>query len=89
MRLWLVLPLLLAGCGILGPRSSSPQAECEWQANSDPKVESLSLQEFNRNTQSPDLRPDIAVAKHEATVRCLQARGLVPPGGVQPVRPAY
>lgn len=89
MKIWLLLPLLLAGCGMFGPKNQSPQAECEWQANTDPKVQDLTLRQFNATPSDPDLRPDIAVAKHEAVQRCLLAKGLAAPGGVEPLRPRY
>ncbi|MBN8897183.1 MAG: hypothetical protein J0H35_03205 [Rhodospirillales bacterium] len=87
MRPWLLLPLLLAGCGVFGPKNDSARAECEWQANNDPKVVELRMKRFSQTTQDSDLDPDIAVAKHDAILRCLQAKGLALPGGVQAVRP--
>lgn len=89
MRCWLLLMPLLAGCGVFGPSDDSPRAECEWQANKDPKVTDIELKQFTATTLSPDLRPDLAVARHEAMQRCLQARGLAGPGGVEPLRPRY
>lgn len=85
----LLLPLLLTGCGIFTSRSDTAQAECEWQANKDPKVTELELKRFNLTPSDPDISPDIAVARHEAVQRCLIARGLAAPGGVQPLRPRY
>ena len=32
-------------------------------------------------------RDDLLAAKKQATVRCMRAKGLAPPGGVQPVAP--
>jgi hypothetical protein len=91
MRVWLVLPamLLLTGCVFIKAEEKDPRAECEWQANSDPTVTDLSLKQFSLTPSDPPLGPDIAVAKHQAILRCLQAKGLAAPGGVEPVRPRY
>jgi predicted small lipoprotein YifL len=85
----LLLLLPLAGCGLFGPTGNTPQAECERQANQDPKVVDLTMKQFATTPSGQDYRPDIAVARHEALQRCLLARGLIAPGGVEPVRPRY
>jgi hypothetical protein len=89
MRGLLLLPFLLAGCGIVGTSATTPQVQCEREANADPTVANLRLKVFTQTTQDRDISPDIAVAKHEAVQRCLIARGAAAPGGVQPLRPAF
>jgi hypothetical protein len=91
MKIWLVLPalFLLTGCVFFKAEEHDPRAECAWQANSDPKVTDLTLKQFTVTPSDPPLGPDIAMAKHEAIQRCLQAKGLIAPGGVEPLRPRY
>ncbi len=88
MRIFLLIPLLLAGCGIFGD-GNSPRAQCERDANKDPAVAAIELKQFSATPNEPNLHPDLVVARHEAVERCLQARGLAPAGGVEPVRPRY
>lgn len=38
-------------------------------------------------TQLGPARSNLMWAKRQATIKCLQAKGLLPPGGVEPVRP--
>jgi hypothetical protein len=38
-------------------------------------------------TQLGPARSNLMFAKREATITCLQAKGILPPGGVEPVRP--
>ena len=89
-RLAVLLPLLLiGGCGIFGPAGKTPQQECEYQANNDPKVVDLEIQRFSLTPADRDISPDIAVARRQALLRCLAARGVIPPPGVEPVRPRF
>lgn len=88
MRLLLLAPvLLLCGCDYFGAKADTARAECERQANSDPKVVDLEVKQFSLTPTDPPLGPDIAVARHDAALRCLQAKGLAEAGGVEPVRP--
>ncbi len=89
MKFLLVLPLLLAGCAIFGPKADTPQAECQRQANEDPKVTALEVKQFSLTPSDPDISPDITMARHEALQRCLITHGLAAPGGVEPLRPRY
>jgi hypothetical protein len=86
----LVLPaVLLCGCDHTGPKTDPARAECERQADSDPKVMDLKVKQFSITPSDPPIGPDIAVARHEALLHCLQAKGLAAPGGVEPLRPRY
>ncbi len=78
MRLVALLAIMLSGCGYAG-FGDTPQAQCARQANADPAVVAI-----NRNTWIDGYRLDFAL--RQATLRCLQAKGLAPPGGVEPVQ---
>ncbi len=85
-----LLPLLAAltaaGCG--GPDPSTPQGQCAEQAYDDPTVKDLQIRGVaNTNTQH-ELQPYLQDAIADATKRCLQARGLAAPGGVEREKPA-
>ncbi len=89
-RLTLLLCLAAAGCGLsdrsLSYRSPSNTelGECERQADNDPKVKALLLQNFYLNVDPPHDQA-LRRARIEATNACLTARGLKIPGGVEPV----
>jgi hypothetical protein len=91
----LPLPLLLACIGLAscGPstRSLSYRApsdtmlgQCQRQADDDPKVQQLLLQNFNLVADPPHDQA-LRQARIDATNRCLRARGVDLPGGVEPV----
>ncbi len=83
LPLILVLPLALAACAA----GNSPQAECERQADQDPTVRSIYRGDQGDYTQLGPARSNLMWAKRQATIKCLQAKGILPPGGVEPVRP--
>ncbi|MBV9247894.1 MAG: hypothetical protein JO227_01425 [Acetobacteraceae bacterium] len=84
-RTMLLVPLCLAGCTLFGA-GNTPQAECTHEAEADPKVMDLTIQNMNQYAPAgQDLLPEITVAKRQALLRCLRAKGLAPPGGVEPV----
>ncbi len=87
MRAWL-LPLL--ACALAACSSSlgdSPQAQCERQVNDDPKVaEIYRTSNGEYSYVGYQARDDLLMAKREAVVKCMRAKGLAPPGGVQPVQ---
>jgi hypothetical protein len=89
MKQWWLLPALvgLAGCTFAKADEHDPRAECQVQANSDPTVQDLRLKQFSLTPSDPNINPDITVAIHNAVQRCLQDKGLAPPGGVDPIRP--
>ena len=78
MRFVPLLAVLLAGCGYAGV-GDTPQAQCTRQANADPAVVAI-----NRQPWIDGYRLDFAL--RQATLRCMQAKGLAPPGGVQAVQ---
>jgi hypothetical protein len=86
VRLQIVLLLgLLQACG--SSADNSPQAQCERQADSDPKVVEVYTRSNGAYTFDPKVRNELLMAKREATMRCMRAKGLAPPGGVQMVEP--
>jgi hypothetical protein len=84
VRGWLVLALLLTACAA---KDNSPQAQCERQADQDPIVRSIYRGDQGDYTQLGQARSNLMWAKRDATVKCMQQKGLAPPGGVQPIRP--
>ncbi len=84
---WLIVPLLAllaASCN----SGNTPQAECERQAEQDPAVRAIYSGTNGDYTSSLyQAYYDLREAKRQATLRCMRAKGLVPPGGVQPVKP--
>jgi hypothetical protein len=89
-RLAMLLCLAVAACGLsdrsLSYRSpaNTPLGECERQADKDPKVQALLLQNFDLVADPPHDQA-LRRARIEATNACLRAKGLPVPGGVQPV----
>ena len=84
MRLVLLLPLALIACG---PSGTGPDAECARQAEQDPTVLSIYRGNQGDYTQIGPARTNLMLAKKEAIAKCMQARGLAGPGGVQAIRP--
>lgn len=81
--MWL-LPLTVGACG---PRTDTPQAQCERQAYDDPEVRRIYGGESGDFRQAGVPQEQLKMAVRQATVRCLQQKGLAPPGGVEPVQP--
>lgn len=84
MRLALLLPLALIACG---PTGDSPEAECARQAERDPTVLSIYRGGQGDYWVSGSARANLSWAKQQAMTKCLQAKGLAPRGGVEPIRP--
>ena len=79
-----LLALLLAGCN----SGNSPQAECERQAEQDPAVQEIySRTNGDYSKSGYEAYYDLREAKRQAALRCMRAKGLAPPGGVQVVKP--
>jgi hypothetical protein len=78
--------LALAGCG---GRDNSPEGQCERQSYDDPAVHQLEIARLANTANSFDLQGAYAAARKQAIYRCLNTRGLAPPGGVEPVQPSY
>jgi hypothetical protein len=66
---------------------NTSQAQCERQADQDPMVLSIYRGDQGDYTQIGPARSNLMFAKRQATIKCLQAKGILPPGGVEPVRP--
>jgi hypothetical protein len=77
-----MLGIVLAGCG-----GSGPEADCERQAMNDPAVREIYSRTDGYYTYPGVQRNDLLQAKRQAVLRCMRAKGLAPPGGVQPVVP--
>jgi len=77
------LALLLAACGA----DDTPQAQCARQANDDPKVLEVYTRTNGDYTYPWVQRDELLMARRQAEMRCMRAKGLAPPGGVQPVVP--
>jgi hypothetical protein len=75
------------GCST-GSADNSPQAECKRQAEKDPAVAAI-YSGTNGDYTSSDYQAyyDLREAKRQALLRCMRAKGLAPPGGVQVVKP--
>ncbi len=82
--------LVLGGCGAstrsLAYRAPSDTelGECQRQADKDPVVQTLLLQNFSTNAD-PAHDNALRRARINATNACLRARGVTLPGGVEPV----
>jgi hypothetical protein len=84
-----LVPLLaggLAACSFLAP-GDTPQAQCERQADDDPAVVAIYSHTEGGYTYSSLDRARLAFARRQAILRCMRAKGLAPPGGVQAVEP--
>ena len=81
----LVAPcLLLAACA-----SNEPPAvrACQAQANDDPEVRHMIAASAGSEVYALQHYDDLRDARRRAELKCLRARGLAPPGGVEaPVR---
>ena len=85
MRLVLIMALAVAGCSAA---EASPEAQCERQAMQDPAVQAIYSRSNGYYTVSgTQQEADLAQAKRQAVMRCTRAKGLAPPGGVQPIAP--
>ena len=75
--------VLLAAC----TAGNTPQAECESQAMNDPDVLEIYTRTNGYYTFDDVQRTQLLDYKRQAVMRCMRAKGLAPPGGVQPVIP--
>jgi hypothetical protein len=85
MRSILALALLLAGCAF-GSADNTPQGQCRLQADNDPTVKEFYQTTPGLYTVSGSANEELKVLVRDAYNRCLQAKGLAPPGGVEAVR---
>jgi len=86
MRFIWLLPALLAACSSAA-LDSGAQAQCEREAHNDPAVREILGNSAGNYMQAGPQREQYLWAVGQATQRCFQRKGLVPPGGVQAVRP--
>ena len=79
-----LLTLILGSCN----SGDTPQAECARQAEQDPAVREI-YSRTNGDYAKGGYQAyyDLREAKRQAALRCMRAKGLAPPGGVQVVKP--
>jgi hypothetical protein len=84
----LLLALALAGCGSGYVARTEPAAppECRREANDDPTVRDLRMKMAGTSWWRANYQDDLAFAEHEALLKCMRRIGLLPPGGVEPVK---
>ena len=85
IRIILVLPLLLGACG-LGASDDTPQRQCQLQADNDPTVKEFYRTTPGLYTTSGEANEELKVLVRDGYMRCMRARGLASPGGVETVR---
>ena len=75
---------LLAGCGPItidqAPNADIP-AQCERQVYDDPVVKDILMKYAGSVTYARQHEDALKVAKVDAARRCLQRKGILPPGG--------
>ena len=82
LALALTLALLLAGCSG-GAAPGTPEQACAAQASEDPAIKELMMKAAGSQQFEWDNAERIRLARRDATLRCLRARGLAPAGGVE------
>ncbi len=87
MKLRVLVPLaalLIAACQ---PTDNSPEAVCRRQAYNDPQVVALRIRMMQSASVDLGSKGELQYLLEQATLRCLQDKGLAVPGGVEPVQP--
>ena len=79
----LLATVLLAACAT----DDTPEAVCRRQADRDPAVHALAVQMLQNPAVAQTYAGELQYMRRQATLRCLQDKGLAVPGGVEPVRP--
>ncbi len=79
----LALLLPLAACGIDRAPAASVPSICEEQVYADPLVKDLIIKGAGSTGFARNHEDELQAAKQDAATRCLQAKGLIPPGGVE------
>ncbi len=81
-RMLLLPPLLLAGCGTFntGPRVDIPP-QCEQAFYADPAVRDIIAKGAGSDGYRLTNENTLKYAKIDAAHRCMQQKGLLPPGG--------
>jgi hypothetical protein len=89
MKQVLLLPLLLlpllAGCSGPNKGTEMTDAECRQKADRDPQV-ALLLAKTAGGGWSNLGDPNVNDLKHDAYMQCMRGKGLLPKGGVEPVK---
>ncbi len=85
MKLLALLALLapLAACGLSDSPVASIPSGCQDQVYNDPQVKDLLMKSAGSAGFARNHENELQAAKQDATTRCLQAKGLVPSGGVE------
>lgn len=78
--------LALSACTATSGQLTDQQA-CERQANEDPVVKDMLLKAAGSPHYLLDEQDEIRAARQAATLRCLRARGVIRPGGVERQKP--
>jgi hypothetical protein len=78
----------LAACASNAPKAPDQvaEAQCESAAYDTPEVKRLIQLRVSTALNNNDLLPDQRDAVRTATRKCMQQKGLAPPGGVERVR---
>ena len=81
-RLAWVMLLGVAACGPIdiAPAANYP-AQCESQVYADPHVKDLLMKSAGSETFAREHEDEMKYAKIDAAHRCMQQKGLAPPGG--------
>jgi hypothetical protein len=87
----LVVALSLAGCSSGYVAQTEPPAppQCQQEANGDPTVRALRMKMAGTSWWRANYQQDLAVAEREALLKCMRRIGLLPPGGVEAVKPLW
>jgi hypothetical protein len=81
-----VIVILLSACAGPGQTSSDPVGACTATARQDPDVEAVRNKQLAGFYQNYLFEADYKQALNRAIDRCLAAKGLARPGGVEAVR---
>ena len=90
-RCWpLLLALALLGCGgrygYVAQTEPTAPPQCHREANADPTVRELRMKMAGDQWWRGNYQDELAFAEHEALLKCMRRIGMLPPGGVEPVR---
>jgi hypothetical protein len=89
---WALLAgLLQAGCGggYVGQHEPAAPGACYQEVNQDPAVRQLRMKMAGTPWWRLNAQRDLEAVERDALNRCLRQKGLLPPGGVEAVRPLW
>jgi len=78
MRAFFFLLVLLAACG---PTGNSPDAVCDREANEDPQVKLIIIQQSAVTARAWQYPDELPIARDRAKRACLARLGVLPAGG--------